>query len=945
MATAKISELILPTLPLSGDELFEATQGANSVKVSLHEISSTLYSDSTATLPVVAGVDTGIRSLLSTLEIQDNSLNNAIVVNDGGSVTLGFGGSERLTTDETGVTIVGTITANHLVVDEETVTLGTAQIKSTNGSIDLLHDGITVLETTEDGITLYNTDTTAGDPFISFDSGLGVQGKIGILDGDMYLMNGSVSANKDLFILNYTGSAWDNMIVARGGGGVELYYDDDIVLEARANAFRAYEGGTGEILVDAATAGTLSIYDPNDGDPEIQFHNVTAMQAAVGVVDDDFYIRNGSQASNKDIYLSNYTGASWENMVVGRGGGNVELYTDGNLTFETRPAAFRAYEGGTGEILLDAATPGTLKIYDPTSDAPALELYNSIDVQASVEVISHDLYIRGGAQNHERDIYLQNNNGSSWENMIVARGGGGVTLYDDGIEILAVDSTSVAITGDLTADSATLGSLDTNELTSANIVYVNTSNASEVLPGWGTGTITLDPATTYLGGMEPTAIVVTDNIVFSSGSVLRTLRLTTFGNLSTAGDNSIDIIDCIITYVGSGALFDSSVIGGFSLISQSEIYVVGGGSSVFDLDGSAGTDTVFRLSHTIVVCGMGPTMGIAALGTISSVLLIMETGKILYFTTGLKMNNLTQLSVTSWQTVGSNSSTTHMHFGGTAQGDLHLISLSMTLQPNEYGFNFDSTTAFTDSVTSLGVALSGVTDNAFYPGSYDNTTVGFKFIGNTYIPDSGASAYVNALDQASVQTALDQDVIQRINATFTEVSAERFTTTSDGSIQYIGNEEENMSVMATISGTVSAGTGIGVSFYIAKNNTGNTIVSFADAGGGQVLVTSSVEHGFSDGDRIIIEDTANYDSEYTISDATSTTYLITATWVSTETGSHYQVQEYSKASNEFSGLVSNTSLLSLVSVDTDDILFLCVENTSSTAEWETSNIQLVITKT
>ena len=56
------------------------------------------------------------------------------------------------------------------------------------------------------------------------------------------------------------------------------------------------------------------------------------------------------------------------------------------------------------------------------------------------------------------------------------------------------------------------------------------------------------------------------------------------------------------------------------------------------------------------------------------------------------------------------------------------------------------------------------------------------------------------------------------------------------------------------------------------------ITAFADAGGGEVTVTSA-GHGKSNGDVLVITGTTSYNAEYTISGVTEDTYDITAEWV------------------------------------------------------------------
>jgi hypothetical protein len=62
------------------------------------------------------------------------------------------------------------------------------------------------------------------------------------------------------------------------------------------------------------------------------------------------------------------------------------------------------------------------------------------------------------------------------------------------------------------------------------------------------------------------------------------------------------------------------------------------------------------------------------------------------------------------------------------------------------------------------------------------------------------------------------------------------------------------------------------------------ITAFADAGGGQVTVTTSAAHGYANGHVMRITGTTNYNGSYIISNVTATTFRITAAFVSTQTG-------------------------------------------------------------
>jgi len=69
---------------------------------------------------------------------------------------------------------------------------------------------------------------------------------------------------------------------------------------------------------------------------------------------------------------------------------------------------------------------------------------------------------------------------------------------------------------------------------------------------------------------------------------------------------------------------------------------------------------------------------------------------------------------------------------------------------------------------------------------------------------------------------------------------------------------------------------------VLEGTTGD-ITAFADAGGGEVTVTSAA-HGRSNGERVEISGTTNYNGTFTIEDVTTDTFNIVDTWVATETG-------------------------------------------------------------
>ena len=76
-----------------------------------------------------------------------------------------------------------------------------------------------------------------------------------------------------------------------------------------------------------------------------------------------------------------------------------------------------------------------------------------------------------------------------------------------------------------------------------------------------------------------------------------------------------------------------------------------------------------------------------------------------------------------------------------------------------------------------------------------------------------------------------------------------------------------------------------ISAYDACLKFSRSITAVADAGGGDITVTTSVQHPLYPGDSVTISGTTSYDGTYTVvTRASTTTFTVTATFVATETG-------------------------------------------------------------
>jgi len=117
------------------------------------------------------------------------------------------------------------------------------------------------------------------------------------------------------------------------------------------------------------------------------------------------------------------------------------------------------------------------------------------------------------------------------------------------------------------------------------------------------------------------------------------------------------------------------------------------------------------------------------------------------------------------------------------------------------------------------------------------------------------------------------------------------------------------------SGDITEGT------YVLSRFREFAIASFADAGLGDVTATTTLAHGFANGETVVISGTTNYDGSYVISNVAANTFDFTDTWVATETGNCGAWQEIvaSTAFSKATGLVYLDYVFVNADWATDDI--------------------------
>lgn len=316
---------------------------------------------------------------------------------------------------------------------------------------------------------------------------------------------------------------------------------------------------------------------------------------------------------------------------------------------------------------------------------------------------------------------------------------------------------------------------------------------------------------------------------------------------------------------------------------------------------------------------------------------------------GLDMINCSGSTFSEWLVEGLTGDNAVLNISGASSGDIQI---------NDNILFSDGSTTLVDIASSYPVGntvnLSGNNIQGYDvagQGLFKSTSLNQEddrviSRGNKGAPDSTARIVGIAHDQAGVATSFTAaNEPLRIEATFTEVLAERFSVSSVGVFNHDGIQPITAQVTVDITGQNDVGTGIKINFYIGKGAIGTGITGVTDAGGGDVTVTTEAAHGLVTNDRVNIQGTTSYNGTYTVISSTATTFNITHAYNGSETGFNpRKILEYAKGSNTFSGTDKNTGINTQVGMAEDEFFQLFVENASSTTDWETSDISVTISK-
>ena len=268
-----------------------------------------------------------------------------------------------------------------------------------DGAAEMYYAGVKAFETLADGVKVQDTNGT--NPFIWFYNSSGnKEGTVQFSAGSCYIDSNTGYTDADINLRTYNGSGYENMLIANGGGAVDLYYD-------------------GAKALETTTAG-IAVFDTSGDVSEITFKG--SGSAILGEISVGADLSMKARVNGGDLYLKGETLSGGVEKILFKGDpdGAAELYHTGLKVLETHADGITVLDGsGTGTYINFAASGG-----------------------ASQGVIQ----MSGTTLNIEM----------SGEPMIQGTADGNITLYYNGaISLATVASGGVYITGDCSALSFT----------------------------------------------------------------------------------------------------------------------------------------------------------------------------------------------------------------------------------------------------------------------------------------------------------------------------------------------------------------------------------------------------------------------------------------------------------------------------------------------------------
>ena len=302
--------------------------------------------------------------------------------------------------------------------------------------------------------------------------------------GDFYIR--TTSLNEDVIVQAGLGgdvrlrtNAGENAVIATMNAGVELYYDNDKVLNTIANGIqiddntKIFENSTHNtaIIQHADIHHSIVLRGTTNADGSTITNANTTTFREYG----DFVFRTGQvyaqerliiESGGTSRFVNNVEGQADENMAKFIPNGAVELYYDNGKKFETTNSGaectgYLKATGGSGfgfitedNVKFSAGTGNDLQLYHDGSNS-----YLEDAGTGALLIKSNTIYLTGTNASNDLASFVE---------------GGAASLFFNDVKKFETTSDGVSVTGTLTTDKATF----TDDGSGSPIVHIRTDDES-----------------------------------------------------------------------------------------------------------------------------------------------------------------------------------------------------------------------------------------------------------------------------------------------------------------------------------------------------------------------------------------------------------------------------------------------------------------------------------
>jgi len=605
---------------------------------------------------------------------------------------------------------------------------------------------------------------------------------------------------------------------------------------------------------------------------------------------------------------------------------------------------------GGADLRLAHANGQVVKI-NPGSGTASLELYN-LDIEDTDYGRSSEISFRGrqsGASNSllGRIQLAHDGTGNDQKGIMTLKVNDGndgdapsdvMTLDSDGYVGIGTASPSASLDiGGATPvyvagpdDGLVKGDLEVQgsvyNAAASNIVYTNTIDD---FPADVAGVITFEDGKEY---WLNNAIVTDKRFAVATGESA-TLR-------------SIDTTSHFLVYTGVGTMFSGTNIEKF-IFNNAAVSCPNG--TLMDFDG--GSDVT-----SFVWFGGGVIADCDSLGSLNDIAYYHTTGTVIDCGQGLTLTDMTGVAIfqqrfENWK---NEANSVFITIAGD-NGNVTISNSFLETDSNEKALDIKAASTVT------GGSVSNVTfvkDRIFASGSKDQTDTYWKFSDNPFQPDSRTIAQIGFQDNTAEVTIDQTGVPIKVNsASFSEDFAERFTTTSGGTVTYTGLESVITDVMAHLTMRPVSGVNIELGCYVGITRADIETVTFTNA----TDKVNQTAHGLANGTSIRFSNSGGAlpaeirdDQFYYVVNTATNDFEISSTlggaaldFTDDGTGTNSYALGGLVASSEGESTSSSTRVesfgtQSLVQLDTGDSVEIFVDNHDTTSNIVVKGIQLIM---